>query len=82
MTGSNLVPALMASPLFAIVAFSFTASLYLYSQYGSCVIKALRTGKPKECYYLGLLGIAIFAFLFGSTLMNGVPKNGKEEFSE
>ena len=78
MTSSNLVPALMASPLIAVVAFSFTASLYLYSQYGSCVTKALRTGKPKDCYYLGLLGIAIFVYFFGIILMNG-PLNGKRK---
>lgn len=78
MTCSNLVPALMASPLIAIVAFSFTASLYLYSQYGSCVTKALKTGKPKDCYYLGLLGIAIFAYFFGTILVNGSP-NGKRK---
>lgn len=79
MTGSNLVPALMASPLIAVIAFTFTASLYLYSQYGSCVTKALRTGKPKDCYYLGLLGIAIFAYFFGTILMNGPPNGRKNE---
>ncbi len=78
MNSLNLVNALIVSPLFAVIAFSFTASLYLYYEYGSCVIKGLKTGKPKHCYYLGVFGIGIFALLFGSSLMKQIPNNKDE----